>query len=97
MKIFLDENIRNRNLVEKLRNLGYSLIFKRQGLSDYDLEDWLTKHDDIVMITKDWGFDIKFDEHKSFLIDVNESVDGCVILISNFMSQFEETKVLKTN
>ena len=42
------------------------------------------------MVTKDWGFDIKFDEHKSFYIDTNESVAGCVILIKHFMSQFNE-------
>jgi predicted nuclease of predicted toxin-antitoxin system len=90
MKLFLDENIRNKKLVEKLKKMGLELVFKKQGLSDYDLEDWLVKHDDIVMVTKDWGFDIKFDEHKSFYIDTNESVAGCVILIKHFMSQFNE-------
>lgn len=86
--------MRNQKIIEKLSNLGYSLIFKRRGLSDYDLEDWLTKQKDVVMITKDWGFDMKFDERKSFLIDHNESVAGCVILIDNFMSQFENSKSL---
>jgi len=90
MRLFLDENIRNKKLVEKLKKMGLELVFKKQGLSDYDLEDWLVKHDDIVMVTKDWGFDIKFDEHKSFYIDTNESVAGCVILIKHFMSQFNE-------
>ena len=90
MKLFLYENIRNKKLVEKLKKMGLELVFKKQGLSDYDLEDWLVKHDDIVMVTKDWGFDIKFDEHKSFYIDTNESVAGCVILIKHFMSQFNE-------
>ena len=90
MKLFLDENIRNKKLVEKLKKMGLELVFKKQGLSDFDLEDWLVKHDDIVMVTKDWGFDIKFDEHKSFYIDTNESVAGCVILIKHFMSQFNE-------
>lgn len=90
MKLFLDENIRNKKLVAKLKKMGLELVFKKQGLSDYDLEDWLVKHDDIVMVTKDWGFDIKFDEHKSFYIDTNESVAGCVILIKHFMSQFDE-------
>ena len=90
MRLFLDENIRNKKLVEKLKKMGLELVFKKQGLSDYDLEDWLVKHDDIVMVTKDWGFDIKFDEHKSFYIDTNESVAGCVILIKHFMSQFDE-------
>lgn len=90
MKLFLDENIRNKKLVAKLKKMGLELVFKKQGLSDYDLEDWLVKHDDIVMVTKDWGFDIKFDEHKSFYIDTNESVAGCVILIKHFMSQFNE-------
>ena len=90
MKLFLDENIRNKKLVAKLKKMGLELVFKKQGLSDYDLEDWLVKHDDIVMVTKDWGFDIKFDEHKSFYIDTNESVAGCVILINHFMSQFNE-------
>ena len=89
-KIFLDENIRNEKLVQKLMDLGYQLVFKKNGLSDYDLEDWLVKHDDIVMITKDWGFDMKFVENKSFLIDHNESVNGCVILIDAFMSQFKK-------
>ena len=90
MKLFLDENIRNKKLVEKLKKMGLELVFKKQGLSDYDLEDWLVKHDDIVIVTKDLGFDIKFDEHKSFYIDTNESVAGCVILIKHFMSQFNE-------
>ncbi len=90
MRLFLDENIRNKKLVAKLKKMGLELVFKKQGLSDYDLEDWLVKHDDIVMVTKDWGFDIKFDEHKSFYIDTNESVAGCVILIKHFMSQFNE-------
>ncbi len=90
MRLFLDENIRNKKLVAKLKKMGLELVFKKQGLSDYDLEDWLVKHDDIVMVTKDWGFDIKFDEHKSFYIDTNESVAGCVILIKHFMSQFDE-------
>ena len=90
MRLFLDENIRNKKLVAKLKKLGFELVFKRAGLSDYDLEDWLTKQKDVVMVTKDWGFDIKFDEHKSFYIDTNESVAGCVILIKHFMSQFNE-------
>ena len=85
MKLFLDENIRNRKLVLKLKRMGIEIVTKRAGLSDYDLEDWLTKHDDIVMVTKDWGFDIKFDEHKSYYIDTSESVAGCVILIKHFM------------
>jgi hypothetical protein len=89
MRLFLDENIRNKKLVAKLKKLGFELVFKRAGLSDYDLEDWLTKQKDVVMVTKDWGFDIKFDEHKSYYIDTSESVAGCVILIKHFMSQFE--------
>jgi len=90
MKIFLDENIRDTKLVKKLRNLGHDLVFKPQGVSDYDLEDWLVKQDDTVMITRDIQFDMKFVENKSFLVDHDESVNGCVILISAFMSQFEK-------
>ena len=90
MKIFLDENIRDIKLVKKLRNLGHDLVFKPQGVSDYDLEDWLVKQDDTVMITRDIQFDMKFVENKSFLVDHDESVNGCVILISAFMSQFEK-------
>lgn len=89
-KIFLDENMRNEKLVQKLMDLGYQLVFKKNGLSDYDLEDWLVKHDDIVMVTKDIEFDLKFVENKSFLIDESESVNGCVILIDAFMSQFKK-------
>ena len=40
-KIFLDENMRNAKIVRKLRKLGYKLVFTPQGVSDYDLEDWL--------------------------------------------------------
>ena len=89
MKLFLDENIRNKKLVEKLKKMGLELVFKKQGLSDYDLEDWLVKHDDIVMVTRDIQFDMKFVEKKSYLIDTSESIAGCVILIKHFMSQFE--------
>lgn len=89
-KIFLDENIRNVLLVRKLQTLGYKLVFKPKGMSDYDLEDWLVTRDDIVMITKDIEFDLKFVEKKSFLIDASESVNGCVILIDAFMSQFKK-------
>lgn len=89
-KIFLDENMRNEKLVQKLMDLGYQLVFKKNGLSDYDLEDWLVKYDDIVMVTKDIEFDLKFVENKSFLIDESESVNGCVILIDAFMSQFKK-------
>ena len=70
--------------------MGLELVFKKQGLSDYDLEDWLVKHDDIVMVTRDIQFDMKFVENKSFLIDTTESIAGCVILIKHFMSQFDE-------
>jgi predicted nuclease of predicted toxin-antitoxin system len=89
MKLFLDENMCNKKLVKKLKIAGYDIIRKRNGLSDYDLEDWLTKRNDVVMVTKDWGFDIKFDEHKSFLIAHDESISGCIILIKHFMSQFD--------
>jgi hypothetical protein len=89
-KIFLDENMRNAKLIQKLRKLGYKLVFTPQGVSDYDLEDWLVTRDDIVMITKDIEFDLKFVENKSFLIDESESVKGCVILIDAFMSQFKK-------
>ena len=88
--------MRNKRLVARLKKLGFTLVFKSAGLSDYDLEDWLVKQNDIVMITQDKQFDMKFVENKSFLIDVDESVEGCVVLISHFMSQFEETKVLKS-
>lgn len=90
MRLFLDENIRNKKLVEKLKKMGLELVFKKQGLSDYDLEDWLVKHDDIVMVTRDIQFDMKFVEKKSYLIDTSESIAGCVILIKHFMSQFDE-------
>jgi hypothetical protein len=89
-KIFLDENMRNAKLIQKLRKLGYKLVFTPQGVSDYDLEDWLVTKDDIVMITKDIEFDLKFVENKSFLIDESESVNDCVILIDAFMSQFKK-------
>ena len=89
-KIFLDENIRNVLLVRKLQALGYKLVFKPKGMSDYDLEDWLVTRDDIVMITKDIEFDLKFVEKKSFLIAHDESIKGCVILIDAFMSQFKK-------
>jgi hypothetical protein len=59
------------------------------------LEDWLVTKDDIVMITKDIEFDLKFVENKSFLIDESESVNGCVILIDAFMSQFDESESVK--
>ena len=90
LKVFLDENIRDTKLVKKLRNLGHDLVFKPQGVSDYDLEDWLVKQKDIVMITKDIQFDMKFVENKSFLIAHDEPVSGCVILIDAFMSQFKK-------
>ena len=89
MKLLLDENIWNRKLVLKLKKLGIKIIRKEAGLSDYELEDWLAKQKDVVMVTKDWGFDIKFDEKKSFYIDSNGFVSGCVILIKHFMSQFD--------
>ena len=91
MRLFLDENIRNRKLILKLKKMGIKVITKEAGLSDYDLEDWLVKHDDIVMVTRDIQFDMKFVEKKSYLIDTNESIAGCVILIKHFMSQFEQT------
>lgn len=89
-KIFLDENMRNAKLVRKLRKLGYKLVFTPQGVSDYDLEDWLVTRDDIVMVTKDIEFDLKFVENKSFLIHESEPVNGCAILIDAFMSQFKK-------
>lgn len=90
MKIFLDENIRDIKLVRGLKKLGHELVFKPQGVSDYDLEDWLVTREDIVMITKDIQFDLKFVENKSFLIAHDEPVSGCVVLIDAFMSQFKE-------
>ena len=72
-KIFLDENIRDVKLVRKLKKLGHDLVFKPQGVSDYDIQ-----------------FDLKFVENKSFLVDTSEPVNGCVVLIDAFMSQFKE-------
>ena len=89
-KIFLDENIRNVKLVRKLQKLDYKILFKPKGMSDYDLEDWIVTRDDVIMVTRDVEFDLKFVENKSFLIDTSEPVDGCVILIDAFMSQFKE-------
>jgi len=89
-KIFLDENIRDVKLVRKLKKLGHDLVFKPQGVSDYDLEDWLVTRDDVVMVTKDIQFDLKFMENKSFLIEHDEPVNDCVVLIDAFMSQFKK-------
>jgi hypothetical protein len=89
-KIFLDENIRDMKLVRKLKKLGHDLVFKPQGVSDYDLEDWLVTREDIVMVTKDIQFDLKFVENKSFLIEHDEPVNDCVVLIDAFMSQFKK-------
>jgi len=89
-KIFLDENIRDMKLVRKLKKLGHDLVFKPQGVSDYDLEDWLVTRDDVVMVTKDIQFDLKFMENKSFLIEHDEPVNDCVVLIDAFMSQFKK-------
>jgi|UniRef100_A0AAT9JAR9 hypothetical protein len=89
-KIFLDENIRDVKLVRKLKKLGHDLVFKPQGVSDYDLEDWLVTRDDVVMVTKDIQFDLKFVENKSFLVDTSEPVNDCVVLIDAFMSQFKK-------
>ena len=72
-KIFLDENMRNANLVRKLRKLGYKLVFTPQGVSDYDLEDWLVTRDDIVMVTKDIEFDLKFVEYQKFILQSSHS------------------------
>ena len=65
------------------------MVFKPQGVSDYDLEDWLVTRDDVIMVTKDIQFDLKFVENKSFLVDTSEPVNGCVVLIDAFMSQFK--------
>lgn len=89
-KIILDENIRSDRLLKALKKKGFEVLFLGKGVLDIDIERYMLKTPDTVLITADIELDMKFPENRSFLVEPYQKPITLLPLICHYMWRFKQ-------
>lgn len=87
-RIILDENVNSKKLRKNLKSKGFKTIFLGQGVQDIDIERFMEKDTNTVLITADIELDSKFPNNRSFLVGIYDKPHILTTLIIHYMSQF---------
>ena len=89
MKVIIDECVYSLKFEKELQKElpNHDVIYLGNGLLDIDIERYMLRHDDAVLVTADTEFDTHFGWDKSLYVRSSDSIRDRVNLIRAWLNE----------